>query len=428
MKDKKAFYGWVVVICCTLLAFSVNAMGNNALSFYVAPVSKTFGVNRATTNFALFTMGLLTRTIVGLFFGKLAARFGVKPLMVVGLVIALAGYFTYSFASNILMIELGSALYGIAHAIGTLSSYNVIINNWFIKSKGMVLGIINTAVGVGGMVINPLVGQWITRYGWNQSFLNTTMLIAAIAIPSLIFVKESPSQMGQMALGAQETNERKAQANRASDAQGPVLTVRRALRMDRFWLLAAVQLLIGFSMGPCFSNAIAAFLSVGVNAEFVSNVLAVFIAFGVTVGHLTAGWLYDRFGLGTLMDAAAVIVGIGLILMGVVTASSPAPLLIFVVICIGYSNTVSLGTLSHMINNVLATERADFSGLFGCLFAIQNVGIMIGSPVSGMIFDKTGSYRLAYWISALLLIVMLILLRIALRLSKQRQAKTLLSK
>ena len=43
---------------------------------------------------------------------------------------------------------------------------------------------------------------------------------------------------------------------------------------------------------------------------------------------------------------------------------------------------------------------------------------MIGSPVSGMIFDHTGSYRIAYWLSAGLLLVMLALLRLALRLGR----------
>jgi len=421
LKKTQFLYGWIVVICCTLLAFSVNAMGNNALSFYVASISETFKVNRATTNFALFTMGLLTRTILGLFFGKLATRFGVKRLMIVGLVFVMAGYMAYTFSSSIVMIGLGSALYGIAHAIGTLSSYNVIINNWFTKNKGLVLAILNTAVGVGGMVINPLVSGWIDHYGWNQSFLYTAMLIAAIAIPSLIFIRESPRKTDQPDPGAQQTMSNNSSNNIDAEPKSTMLTVKKALHVNRFWLLAAVQLLIGLSIGPCFSNAIPALRALGVDPQLVSNVLSVLIAFGIAIGHVTSGLLFDKFGLGSLMNAAVGIVSAGMVCMGFLNAHSPVPLLIFTVMCIGYGNALSLGTLSHMINSVFAAERKDFSGLFGCLFAIQNIGIMIGSPISGVFYDKTGSYQMAYWLSVALLVIMLILLRVALRLADYRQ-------
>jgi MFS family permease len=416
LRKTKFFYGWIVVICCTLLAFSVNAMGNNSLSFYVASISDAFKVNRAATNFALFTMGLLTRTVLGFFFGKLAARFGVKRLMIVGLVFAMAGYMAYSFAGSIVMIGLGSALYGIAHAIGTLSSYNVIINNWFSKNKGLVLAILNTAVGVGGMVINPLVSGWIEQYGWNNSFLYTAILIAAIAIPSLIFVRESPRKTDQQEQNAKQMiSDIAAKAEMTVDSQGPVLTLKRVLHENRFWMLVVVQLLIGFSIGPCFSNAIPAFRAMGVDPKLVSNVLSVLIAFGIAVGHVTSGFLFDRFGLGPLMNAAVGVVSAGLVMMGFVDAHSSVPILIFTVICIGYGNAISLGTLSHMINSVFTQERKDFSAFFGFLFAVQNVGIMIGSPISGIFFDKTGSYQMAYWLSAVLLVVMLVLLRAASR-------------
>ena len=68
---------------------------------------------------------------------------------------------------------------------------------------------------------------------------------------------------------------------------------------------------------------------------------------------------------------------------------------------------------------MFAAQQKDLSALFEFLFAVQTIGIMIGSPVSGMIFDHTGSYAIAYWLSAGLIILMLGLLRIALRLARK---------
>ena len=414
---------------CTMLAFSINAMGNNTLSFYVAPISDAFHVNRATTNFMFFTLGLITRTILGFFFGRLTERFGVKRLMLVGLVFVLAGFMAYSLADSIWMIGLGSALYGIAHAIGTLSSYNVIINNWFTKNKGVMLAIINTAVGFGGMLINPLVSMWIDRYGWNHSFAYTAILMAAIALPALVFIKEKPPK--------NNTEKREALPN-AADALSaaveskasvnPIFDLKLVYKTNRFWLLVAVQLLTGFVVGPCFSNVIPTLRALGVDTALVSNVLSLLLAFGIVIGHVSTGLIFDRFGLVFLMNTAVGIVVVGLICMGFLTAGSSVSLLVFTVLCLGYSNSLSLGTLSHMINEVFPMKRKDFSAMFGILFAIQNIGIMIGSPISGMIFDQTGSYRIAYWVSAVLVVVMLTLLRIALKLASNARAKTVSAK
>ena len=200
-KKHRIYYGWIVVLSCSMLAFSVNAMGNNSLSFYVIPLSETFGITRALLNFCLFTVGAITRTVCGFFYGHLVKRFGVKSLMVAGCLMAVGAYVLFSQSTGIVMIALGSGLYGLAHSIGTFSAYNSIINNWFIEKRGRVLGIVNVSVGLGGMVINPLASNWILAQGWNASFLFTAMLIAAIAIPALFLVRVTPARMGLEPLG-----------------------------------------------------------------------------------------------------------------------------------------------------------------------------------------------------------------------------------
>ena len=420
-EKKKLYYGWIVAFCCTMLAFSVNAMGNNAISFYVVPVSETFGVNRATINLFLFTIGALSRTIFGFFFGKLTRQYGVKRLMIVAFIFVLSGYLSYSCADNIYMIGLGSALYGVAHAIGTLSSYNVIINNWYIKNKGIVLGILNTAVGAGGMVINPLVGNWIKNYGWNRSFLNTLLLISAIAIPALIFIKESPDKMGLQAWGAEMHMDKNTSINSlaSSNTRETPVPFSRIMKTERFWLLVAILFLIGFCIIPSYSNTIPALYACNIDSNYITNTLAVLIPFGIVIGHLTSGVLYDRFGLIPLMTTAVTIVTTGMINMSFLTSFSSEPILILTVLCIGYGNAISLGTLSHIINNIFYDHKQSFSVLFGCLFAIQNVGSMIGSPVTGVLYDKTGNYKIAYQIAACLLIVMYILLCVTMKLRKR---------
>ena len=91
MKTKQKFYyGWIVAACCSLLALSINAMGNNSLSFYVAPLSESLQVSRAALNFSLFTVGTIVRTLLGFVYGSIVKRAGAKPLMWLGIVLTVS--------------------------------------------------------------------------------------------------------------------------------------------------------------------------------------------------------------------------------------------------------------------------------------------------------------------------------------------------
>ena len=94
---------------------------------------------------------------------------------------------------------------------------------------------------------------------------------------------------------------------------------------------------------------------------------------------------------------------------------------VLAVLCIGYGNSISLGTVAHYINNVFGVGQTNFSALFGVLFAISNVGNMISAPISGKIFDITGSYNLTYLISACLLVIMLVLCSIVIGMGQRAQ-------
>ena len=97
--------------------------------------------------------------------------------------------------------------------------------------------------------------------------------------------------------------------------------------------------------------------------------------------------------------------------------------MIISVLGIGYGNSFSLGTLSHLINTVFGYGRTDFPALFGWLFALSNAGNMIGAPFSGWIYDVTGSYQISYIISACCLVAILCLIQVAISAGKKAQAK-----
>lgn len=420
MQDSKSqsriFYGWVVAVACSLLAFSVNAMGNNSLSFYVTPLAEAFGVSRALLNFCLFTVSAIVRTVCGFFYGSISKKFGVKPLMIAGILLAVAAYIVFSQAKGVLMIAVGSGMYGIAHSIGTFSAYNAIVNNWFVEKKGFVLGLVNTSVGLGGMVINPLAGNWIASVGWNYSFLFTAAIIGAIAIPAVCFIKITPEEKGLAALGSE--NRPKAEP----EFKGEKLTLTGAMKTSRFWMIVAVQFITGFAVGQAFANIIPHLNALNIDKTLVSNVLSIVLALGVSIGCLATGFVFDKFGLRMLFFSIAAVQLTGIVIACFAGVNIPPALLIICVFCVGYGNSITLGTLAHMINYAFGYGKTNFGAIFAWLFAVGNAGTILGSPFAGWLFDIYGTYRMSYIIAGAALILVLVLVNVIINMGKKENA------
>ena len=415
-KKYHIFYGWVVAISCSLLAFSINAMGNNSLSFYVAPLSESLQISRAALNFFLFTVGAIVRTVLGFFYGIIVKRIGTKTLMWIGCLLAVGAYLVFSCAKNALFIALGSGLYGLAHALGTFSAYNAIINHWFIRRKGIVLGLVNTSVGLGGMLINPLASYWISSAGWNSSFLYTALLIAAIALPALCLIKVYPSEKGLLPYGY--TNIEHEQIKKSLPVQEK-LQFTQVLHTLRFWLIAILQFLIGFGVSQAFSSIIPHLNNLNVNETLLSGTLSILFALGTTLGNFASGIVFDHFGLRALFASISSLQFTGIILACFLSASSSPVLLSICVICIGYGNSLSLGTLNHLIHCVYQGEAIHFPAIFSCLFAISNAGSILGSPFSGWLFDLSGSYRSSFILAGICLLIVLLLANLVISLGRR---------
>nr|WP_162990751.1 MFS transporter [Maliibacterium massiliense] len=414
------FYGWTVLVACILLAFSINAMGNNTRTFYVNPLSEAFGASKAAVNVALFTVGLLSRTLCGFFYGRFVQRLGIKRLMVLGCALAVGAFLVQAWAPNLFWVGVGTVCYGIAHAIGTFSAFNAILNNWFIKRKGLVLGLVNASVGFSGMLVSPLVGAWIARAGWNSAFFYTALLMAGIAVPALCLIRVRPQEMGQLPLGyAQDQPDAPAGAATCPDRQR--VTLPRAMRTLSFWLLVAAHVVLGLIVSPVFSNVAPSLQSMGYDALFVAGPVSIVLSFGFMVGNVLTGLIYDRFGLKTLIVSTVGINALGILAMAFVTRSAPGALLYLSAACIGYGNALTLGLIAHLINHIYGYGRTDFAALHAFLFATNNAGAMFGAPLAGAVFDWLGSYTLTFYAAAAGLVLVAALLLTAIR---RRPAQT----
>ena len=106
----------------------------------------------------------------------------------------------------------GNILYGIVISIGTVC-YGVpiysTIPRWFSRRREMALGIIESTLGLGGVLLIPL-SQWvIITYGWRIAALALGLLMITIVIPLAQLMKHSPQRIGLMPYGESDSSEKK---------------------------------------------------------------------------------------------------------------------------------------------------------------------------------------------------------------------------
>ena len=88
--------------------------------------------------------------------------------------------------------------YSLLLAIGTGGMYVVLmttVSRWFIRRRGLALGIVGTGVSSGMMVIGLLSAYLISNYGWQTAFLLIGLMALFIIVPCGLLLRRSPSEI-----------------------------------------------------------------------------------------------------------------------------------------------------------------------------------------------------------------------------------------
>jgi len=150
-KKRKFSYKWVVAAVCFLVLFLGLGFCSTAKTIYIEPITKAFGFPRSA-----FTVNdsfrYITVTFVTLFFDMLIRKLGTKKLLLIGIVCYIISSLIYTFANTLPFFYLGGIFLGLGVSWTSTTMISVIINRWFTKNKGTVLGVIFASNALGSAV------------------------------------------------------------------------------------------------------------------------------------------------------------------------------------------------------------------------------------------------------------------------------------
>ena len=278
------------------------------------------------------------------------------------------------------------------------------IPRWFAKKRGVAVGITFTGIGLGGLIWPPLAQWLISSYGWQQAYLVLGLVAFIIIIPLAQFMKHSPQRIGLRPYGEDRSVEDKQSS--ASIAGG--LSFKQAIKTGHFWLFGLILFCFMFAMSVINVHIVPYAVDIGFSAMTAASILSTIHGCSI-IGRVSMGFIADRIGARRILTACLAALTLALVW-----------LLFARRIWMFYAFAVVFGVAWGSIAPLQPLIPAELFGLgslgiiYGGVHFLGVTGGAVGPFLAGLIFDVTGSYRLAFLISvatgALASILSLILL------------------
>jgi MFS family permease len=405
--SEKGFYGWVNVTVASIMGITG---GFYLVSFgYILPyLVRDFGWNRGTVSLAA-TINMIAMGLCGPLAGIFIVKHGARRSIVFGNILGFAGFLLIFLHTRLWELFLGyGLLIGLAVGFGGLLASTTVINNWFVKKRGMALSIFLGAGGAAGMVLGPAMMQMIERAGWRVTVLviSVLVLLFSVILPA-IFIRNKPKDLGQLPDGPdkQDSAARDKPLPHKAAYKTPVdFSATEAMRTRSFWLLVAYYCLNMLAMGALMTHQVAHLLDIGIMATLAGFALGVMSAM-MTLTQFSVGWIGKRYSMHAIAIGGEIfkILGLGILIF---THSLTFVLVYMVVLGLGFGASMA-ATMNIFPNYFGISSYPKIMGTARFFWAFVGGA---GAPLAGYIREMTGSYLPAFRVALVIVAAGLICL------------------
>jgi sugar phosphate permease len=380
----RVFYGWVIVAVTAIVLLATAGVRSAPGAFLVAMKGEA-GWSTASLSFAA-AVGLVAYGLAGPISGRLMAAIGIRRVTILSLALTAASLLAAILVTDIWLLTLTFGLLsGLATGLVASVLGATVANRWFLRSRGLVVGMFGASTSAGQLVFFPLLTTLAVAYGWRAGAIVLVGLALALLIPVLLLFREDPADIGALPLGTEP-------GTPVAPAPAPDPAVmRRAVRSVDFWFLASTFFVCGAtSNGLIGQHFIAHAVDHGFTQVAAAEALAIMGAFNF-VGTIASGWLTDRVDPRRLLLVYYAFRGVSLLFLPFVH-DSMGILAFSVLFGLDYIATVP-PTVQLCADRF---GRRNVGIVYGWVFAAHMFGAAISAWVAGVVRESVGDYAAAF--------------------------------
>lgn len=390
------YYGWWILVSSVLIIFLSGMVTFGFPAFYPS-IMETLGWSRTEivlgNTFMAWTFGGM-----GLVWGMGIDKYGVRVVLLIGTVCVALAYLLFMRMNALWELYAISLIFGAGlPAMGYLSN-QVLQSRWFVRRRGLAVGVVTAASALGGAVAPTLITFLIMRVGWR----NTMGLLDIVlwTIPPLfiiLIVRERPESLGLYPDG-------EASAGTPADFRQanlpPTASVKSFWEIFltlAFWSMAVALFFGGGTVGTTLQLLIVYLRDSGFSPQMAASTLSLELGLSF-LARLLFGALSDRYSARKVSIASFILLGLSPLLLFFI--DMPGMLILFAVLHgLGHGGIVAAIPLMPM-------EAFGTGKLVGRLLAITHLAYTSGAGIMPVVasyaFDTTGIYTIGFTVNSVM--------------------------
>jgi OFA family oxalate/formate antiporter-like MFS transporter len=390
-KDRKIgkYQAWIVLGAATGINMTMG------VTYSWSIIKKALVVDWRWTNVDAslpFTSYIAIFALAMVFAGRMQDKYGPRPIASLGGVLLGTGLISCGFSHTPLLMVLTYGIAGMGNGLCYSSTIPSSIK-WFpAEIKGLITGIVVSGIGLAAAYFSPIAHWLLGNYGISETFLflgagaSTIMIIFAQFLSNPPAGYEPKSKRGATTAPANTTG------HALKDIDWPEMI--KTTLFYKLWIMY----FFAASTGLMIIGHIATIAKTQANWENGFYLVIVF-ALCNTAGRLAAGFFSDRYGRRNIMLLVFMVQVVNLILF----VHYVTPMLLIL-------GTFTTGLCYGAFFALFPLATADFFGMknfgvnYGLVFIAWGFAGLLGPLLAGSAVDASGTYLIAYMVSAALLV------------------------
>ena len=338
-------------------------------------IEAEFGQGRGGASLP-YTATMIGFALGGVLMGRLADRRGIMLPLILGAAMLSLGFVAAGLAQNYWQFILAQAvLIGLLGSSSTFGPMVADISLWFLRRRGIAVAIVASGNYLAGAIWPPLLLEAIEAYGWRASYIAIGIICLVTMLPLAFLLRRRPSFLADLPRQTAKPAADKPASSAPFYLQGVLM-------------LAGVACCVAMSMPQVHMIAYCGDLGYGAAAG--AEMLRIMLFTGV-VSRLISGVIADRIGgvgtliLGSTLQCLALVFYLpfdGLMSLYIVSA------------LFGLSQGGIVPSYALIVRDNFPAHQAGLR--ISLVLTATVIGMALGGWMSGVIFDFTGSYDMAF--------------------------------
>jgi MFS family permease len=363
-----------VRLATALALITIGTVGMYAIVVSLKPIAVEFRATRSSVSIA-YAVTMIGFGLGGIVMGRWSDRVGVMWPCLLGSFMLPLGFFLAAKSTEMWQLYLAQGL--LIGALGNAAMYAPLLADitlWFNRRRGVAVGIVASGIYLAGLLWPPVVQHYIDVSDWRDTYSGIAVFLVLTMPPLCLLLRRRTNALLEAQLGDYTATDK------------PLGLVPNSLHT----VLCCAGLACCVAMAVPQAHIVAHVTDLGHAARRGAEMLAVLLGTGL-ISRLAFGWISDRIGgLATMLIGGSLQ---ALTLFFFMFAESLTALYLMSAL-FGLSQGGIVPSYAIIVRRYFVPGQAGWR--IALVLSMTMLGMALGGWVAGLLYDWTGSYRVAF--------------------------------